>query len=82
MRNYLPSKRDGENRMLVAEIQRIHQECKASYGSPRMTEELRKRGFDVSRPRVARLMKENGIKAVRSKKFVVTTNSKHKYPVV
>ena len=82
MRNYLPSKRDGENRMLVAEIQRIHQECKASYGSPRMTEELRKRGFDVSRPRVARLMKENGIKAVRSKKFVVTTNSKHKYPAV
>ncbi len=58
MRNYLPSKRDGENRMLVAEIQRIHQECKASYGSPRMTEELRKRGLDVSRPRVARLMKK------------------------
>lgn len=82
MRNYLPSKRDGENRMLLAEIQRIHEECKASYGSPRMTEELIKRGFDVSRPRVARLMKENGIKAVRSKKFVVTTNSKHKYPVV
>ena len=81
MRNYLPSKRDGENRMLLAEIQRIHKESKASYGSPRMTEELRKRGFNVSRPRVARLMKENGIKAVHAKKFVVTTNSKHKYPV-
>jgi putative transposase len=81
MRNYLPSKRDGENRMLLAEIQRIHKESKASYGSPRMTEELRKRGFNVSRPHVARLMKENGIKAVRAKKFVVTTNSKHKYPV-
>jgi putative transposase len=81
MRNYVPSKRDGENRMLLSEIQRIHKESKASYGSPRMTEELRKRGFDVSQPRVARLMKENGIKAVHAKKFVVTTDSKHKYPV-
>ena len=81
MRNYVPSKRDGENRMLLSEIQRILKESKASYGSPRMTEELRKRGFDVSQPRVARLMKENGIKAVHAKKFVVTTDSKHKYPV-
>ena len=82
MKNYIPSKRDGENRMLLAEIRRIHEQSKASYGSPRMTEELRKRGFDASRPRVARLMKQSGIKAVHAKKFVVTTDSKHKYPVV
>ena len=82
MRHYIPSKRNGENRMLLAEIQRIHEQSKASYGSPRMTEELRKRGLDASRPRVARLMKQNGIKAVHAKKFVVTTDSKHKYPVV
>lgn len=82
MKNYIPSKRDGENRMLLAEIRRIHEQSKASYGSPRMAEELRKRGFDVSRPRVARLMKQSGIKAIHAKKFVVTTDSKHKYPVV
>lgn len=82
MKNYIPSKRDGENRMLLAEIRRIHEQSKASYGSPRMTEELKKRGFDVSRPRVARLMKQSGIKAVHAKKFVITTDSKHKYPVV
>jgi putative transposase len=64
MKNYVPSKRDGENRMLLSEIRRIHEQSKASYGSPRMTEELKKRGFKVSRPRVARLMKQSRIKAM------------------
>jgi transposase InsO family protein len=68
--------------MLLFEIRRIHEESRASYGSPRITDELKKRGFDVSRPRVARLMKQSGIHAVHKKKFVVTTDSKHKYPVV
>lgn len=80
-RNYNPSNRDRENRLLLFEIRRIHQENKASYGSPRITKELKARGFDVSRPRVARLMKKNGIRAVHAKKFVVTTDSKHNYPV-
>lgn len=80
--NYLPSNRDNENRMLLFEIRRIHGESKASYGSPRITDELKARGFKVSRPRVARLMSQNKIRAVHAKKFVVTTDSKHKYPVV
>tara|TARA_R110000751_G_C13720837_1_gene475440 strand:+ start:370 stop:1233 length:864 start_codon:yes stop_codon:yes gene_type:complete len=81
-RNNKPSNRDSENRMLLSEIMRIHGRSKASYGSPRITEELRARGFDVSRPRVARLMKKNKIRAVHAKKFVATTDSRHKYPVV
>lgn len=81
-RDRTPSNRDNENRMLLCEIQRIHEESRASYGSPRITDELRARGFDVSRPRVARLMRKNGIRAVHAKKFVVTTDSKHRYPVV
>ena len=80
-RNHAPSDRDNENRMLLSEIQRIHGRSKASYGSPRITDELKARGFDVSRPRVARLMRRNGIRAVHAKKFVVTTDSKHTYPV-
>lgn len=80
--NYLPTTRHNENRMLLREIRRIHFQSKASYGSPRITEELNARGFKVSRPRVARLMRQNRIRAVHAKKFVVTTDSKHKYPVV
>lgn len=81
-RNYLVSARDRENRMLLFEIQRIHEQSKASYGSPRITAELRAMGYKVSRPRVARLMKQHGIRAVHAKKFVVTTDSSHNYPVV
>ncbi len=72
-----PSNRDNENRALLFEIQRIHQESNASYGSPRMTVELRARGFKTSAPRVARLMRQAGIKSVHAKKYVVTTDSKH-----
>lgn len=81
-RHYISSNRNNENRALLAEIRRIHEQSKASYGSPRITDELKSRGFKVSRPRVARLMKQSSIRAVHAKKFVVTTDSKHKYPVV
>ena len=47
-----------------------------------MTEELNTRGYKASRPRVARLMKLHGIRAIHKKRFVVTTDSKHSYPVV
>lgn len=48
------SNRDNENRMLLSEIMRIHQDSKARYGSLRITQELNVRGFKASRPRVAR----------------------------
>ena len=76
-----PSNRDNENRLLLSQIQRIHRQSGATYGSPRMAKELQAQGFKVSRPRVARLMRQKGIRAVHAKKFVVTTDSKHKYPV-
>jgi len=47
-----------------------------------MTTELHARGFKVSRARVARLMKRHGIRSVHAKRFLVTTDSKHNYPVV
>lgn len=72
-----PSNRDNENRALLFEIRRIHQESRASYGSPRMTKELIARGFKASKPRVARLMRQAGIKSIHAKKYVVTTDSKH-----
>lgn len=81
-KNYIPSDRDGENRMLLSEIHRICERSKSTYGSPRITEELKAKGFKVSRPRVARLMRKHGIKAVSKKRFIVTTDSKHQYPVV
>jgi putative transposase len=81
-RSYLGSKRDNENRRILFEIRRIHELSKGSYGAPRITKELHKLGYTVSRPRVARLMKQNGIRSVHAKKFKVTTNSNHDYPIM
>ena len=48
-----------------------------SYGRPRMTQELRRRGWKVNPKRVYRLMREDNLLCVRKRKFVVTTDSSH-----
>jgi len=52
-----------------------------SYGWPRMTEELRRRGWAVNHKRVYRLMREDNLLCLRRRKFVVTTDSQHGLPV-
>jgi len=47
------------------------------YGRPRMTKELRRRGWVVNPKRVRRLMREDNLLCVRKRKFVVTTDSNH-----
>ena len=51
------------------------------YGSPRLTVELNDSGVSCSENRVARLMRQSGIRAVGKRKYRVTTNSKHNHPV-
>jgi transposase InsO family protein len=46
---------------LATEIRAIHGEHKGSYGSPRVTDELRRRGRRVNRKRVERVMRERHI---------------------
>ena len=57
-------------------IQRIALEW-PSYGRPRITEELRRRGWRVNPKRVYRLLREDNLLCVRKRKFVVTTDSNH-----
>ena len=52
-----------------------------SYGWPRMTEELKRRGWAVNHKRVYRLMREDNLLCLRRRKFVVTTDSAHALPV-
>lgn len=61
-------------------IQRIALEF-PSYGWPRMTAELKRRGWAVNHKRVYRLMREDNLLCLRRRKFVVTTNSEHDLPV-
>ena len=56
--------------LLFAEMKRINNDPKLKvYGSPRMTEELYKRGFNISENTVAKLMREHGISSKRKNAF-------------
>jgi putative transposase len=62
------------------EIQRIALES-PSYGWPRITAELKRRGWEVNHKRVYRIMREDNLLCLRRRKYVVTTNSPHNRPV-
>jgi transposase InsO family protein len=57
-------------------IQRIALEW-LSYGRPRITAELRRRGWTVNPKRVYRILREDNLLCVRKRKFMVTTDSNH-----
>jgi putative transposase len=69
-----PSARAMVNAVMVQRIRAIHAESDGTYGMPRVRAELIDQGVSVSRKRVARLMRHNGIRGVsRRRGFVVTT---------
>ncbi len=80
-RNRKPSKRSHENEQLLGRIQEIYERNRRVYGSPRITEELREQGACCGKNRIARLMKENGIRAQLHRKYKRTTDSRHDYAV-
>jgi len=74
--------REAANRLLTEEIRRVHRQKKGRYGSPRVTEQLRREGHRCNHKRVERLMRKNGLKGCSSRKRrVCTTNSEHDHPV-
>jgi putative transposase len=75
------SPRAAENRVLVEKIQAIHSDSRRTYGSPRVHASLQDAGYRIGRNRVARLMRENGIRAKTKRKFRVTTDSRRDHPV-
>ncbi len=65
---------------LRSEMQRIALEFPC-YGRPRITAELKRRGWKVNHKRVARIMREDNLLCLRRKKFVGTTDSRHGFPI-
>ncbi len=53
---------------LIAEIRAIHRESRGTYGSPRITAELWRRGWKVNHKRVERLMAVHGLVGHRPKR--------------
>jgi transposase InsO family protein len=72
---------DEEEMTVRATIQEIYLEHKRRYGSPRITQELRRRGMTVNHKRVERLMKEDNLLAIQPRAFRVTTDTKHELEV-
>jgi len=71
------SVRELDDQRLTVEIRAVFHENKRRYGSPRVCRELRARGKRVCRHRVARLMREQQLRARARRKFVRTTDSAH-----
>jgi len=69
------------DQQLAVVIAAIHAETRQRYGSPRGHTELRARGQRVSRKRVARLMRQRDLAARRRRRYRVTTDSRHPFPV-
>lgn len=76
-----PSTRALENRRYRQKIRTIWTDSRKRYGSPRIHRHLLRLGERISRPRVARLMRSMGISSRIRSKWVVTTQSRHRYPV-
>lgn len=76
------SSRERTNEELSVRIVEIHKASRGTYGCPRIQAELKSQGHRVSRRRVARLMRNQGIRVRRRKRWTPrTTDSNHRLPV-
>ena len=79
---WLQRKQPGAEETAVrAAIQEVAVEHKRRYGYRRITAALRHRGMVVNRKRVLRMMQEDNLLAIRTRKFVRTTDSQHSFEV-
>ena len=78
-RLHRPAPRVEANRTLLEEIVSIYRAHEGRYGYLRITAELRKRGVQVGRHRIARLMHEKGLRARHKKLIRITTRSDQRH---
>jgi putative transposase len=75
------SRRQRFDLVMLAHIKEQSRLSLGSYGRPRMTEELKEIGLNVGHRRVGRLMRQNGISVIRTRKHKATTDSNHKFNI-
>lgn len=76
-----PSLRQYADMILLAHVRQHFALSHETYGSPRMHAELKAAGLSCGRHRVARLMRDNGLKALMKRRYKKTTDSTHGGPV-
>jgi transposase InsO family protein len=78
LREQHPEEEDVEVRAAIQEIALGHHR---RYGYRRIAAELRRRGLQVNHKRVVRWMREDNLLAIRQRRFVITTDSRHELEV-
>ena len=73
-----PAEEETEVRSTIQQIALEHRRC---YGYRRICAELRRRGMQVNHKRILRMMRKDNLLALRRRRFMVTTNSNHKFEV-
>lgn len=73
--------RSSRHAALTETIKKSFQDLKRRYGSPRITRILRNQGEKISRKTVAKIMRQNELRAKAARKYKATTNSAHALPV-
>ena len=66
---------------LIQKIEQVFYENKEIYGSYRIQKKLEESHLYYSRSYIAFLMRKIGLRSVLKRKFVVTTDSNHSYPI-
>jgi putative transposase len=73
-RTRTPSRRARQDAALTGKIRRYHARSRGTYGAPRILRDLREEaGERVAQKRVARLMRDAGLRGVHRRRFVTTT---------
>lgn len=76
-----PSVRAQTDEVLRVAVRAAHRKSRGTYGAPRVHAELKAEGRQVAKKRVARLMREAGLRARPRRPRVRTTDSAHAHPV-
>jgi len=73
-----PAAAEVELRAAVHQVALAH---RRRYGYRRILQDLRQAGLTVGKHRLQRIMREDNLLAIRHRKFILTTESRHDYPV-
>ncbi len=69
------------DRELTKRIRAMFKLPHSSYGSRRIVEQLRAEDYQIGRYKIRRLMRQLSLKAKMRRRFKVTTDSRHAFPV-
>lgn len=72
--------REGPSKLDLATV-KAFERSRGTYGTRRISAQLRRDGHQVGRHRARTLMRKNGLKVRRKKRFKRTTDSRHSHPI-